>query len=198
MTRAQRLIRLAIAGLILLSSLAGCASGSGTIVSEARDVGDFNGVDVSGGIHVVITVDPESTRSQVTSIYDDNLQGKVRTEVVDGTLMVEANANIDVTETDRHVEVAVASLETLLVSGGAHVDGAGSASVLAVEVDGGAEVDLASLVVQNMDVSASAGAKVDVRVETAISGDVSSGAELTVLGDPPNRTLDVSGGGEVH
>ncbi|MGD2061475.1 MAG: DUF2807 domain-containing protein, partial [Acidimicrobiia bacterium] len=193
MTRAQRLIRLAIAGLILLSSLAGCASGSGTIVSEARDVGDFNGVDVSGGIHVVITVDPESTRSQVTSIYDDNLQGKVRTEVVDGTLMVEANANIDVTETDRHVEVAVASLETLLVSGGAHVDGAGSASVLAVEVDGGAEVDLASLVVQNMDVSASAGAKVDVRVETAISGDVSSGAELTVLGDPPNRTLDVSG-----
>jgi hypothetical protein len=196
MTRGHRISRLTISGLVLLTSLAGCATASGNIVSEARNVGDFNSVNVSGGLHVELTIDPQGT-SEVISTYDDNLQAKVRTEVVDGTLMVEPSGNIAVTGSDRQVEVTAASLESLLVSGGARVDGAGAAEVLAVEVGGGARVNLSELVVQTMDVDVSAGAEVDVTVETAITGDVSSGAKLTVVGDPLRRDLDVSGGGQV-
>lgn len=196
MTRGHRISRLTISGLVLLSSLAGCATGSGNIVSEARNVGDFNSVNVSGGLHVELTIDPQGT-SEVISTYDDNLQAKVRTEVVDGTLMVEPSGDIVVAGADRQVEVTAASLDSLLVSGAARVNGAGAAEVLAVEVGGGARVNLSELVVQTMDVAVSAGAEVDVTVETAIPGDVSSGAKLTVVGDPARRGLDVSGGGQV-
>jgi hypothetical protein len=111
--------------------------------------------------------------------------------------MVEPSGNIADTGADRHVEVTAASLESLLVSGGARVDGAGATDAFAVEVGGGARVDLSALVVQTMDVDVSAGAEVDVTVESGISGEVSGGAKLTVFGDPLRRDLDVSGGGQV-
>lgn len=196
MTRGHRISRLTITGLMALGSLAGCVSGSGNIVSEARQVGDFDSVEVSGGLQVELILEPQGTVG-VVSTYDDNLQEKIRTEVVDGTLVVEASGNIDVTEPGRHVEITVDSLETLLVSGGAEVNGTGSASVLAVAVEGGATANLTDLVVGTMDITATAGATANVAVVTGISGEVTGGAELTVLGNPASRNLDVSDGGKV-
>jgi hypothetical protein len=184
-------------GLLLLTAIAAaCTTGSGDLVTETRDVGEFDRIDVSGGLEVDLSIEAGST-AQVTTHFDDNLQDKIRTEVVDGTLIIEPDGSFTVTGSGRMVEVEVASLTALTASGGSIVRGAGSVDQFAVQAGGGSRVDLSDLVVQGMTVDVSAGANVDVTAESSIEGEVSGGASLTVSGDPATRNLDVSGGGSV-
>lgn len=183
--------------MVLMAFVAACTSGSGNIVTEAREVGDFDRVDVSGGLVVELAVQPESPTHVVRVHFDDNLQDKIRTEAVDGTLIIEPNGSFAVTGSGRMVEIEVPSLAALVVSGGARVRAVGSVDGLAVQADGGSEADLSDLVVQAMQVDVSSGANLQVTTEASIEGEVSGGARLTVGGDPVTRDLDVSGGGNV-
>lgn len=183
--------------MILMAFMAACTGGSGNIVTETRDVGDFDGVDISGGLAVELAIQAGSPTRVVSVHFDDNLQDKIRTEVVDGTLIIEANGSFAVTDSGRMVEIEVPSLAALVVSGGASVRGVGSVDGLAVQADGGSRADLSDLVVQAMQVSVSSGANLQVTTETSIEGEVSGGASLTINGDPVTRDLDVSGGGNV-
>jgi hypothetical protein len=184
-------------GLLLLTAIvAACTTGSGNLVTETREVGEFDRMDVSSGIAVELFIEAGSP-AQVTTHFDDNLQDKIRTEVVDGTLIIEADGSFTVTGSGRKVEVEVPSLSALAASGGANVQGVGAVEQLAVRADGGSLVDLSDLVVQDMTVDVSAGAALDVTTESSIEGEVSGGASLTVNGDPATRNLDVSGGGSV-
>lgn len=183
--------------MILMAFMAACTGGSGNIVTETRDVGDFDGVDISGGLAVELAIQAGSPTRVVSVHFDDNLQDKIRTEVVDGTLIIEANGRFAVTDSGRMVEIEVPSLAALVVSGGASVRGVGSVDGLAVQADGGSRAGLSDLVVQAMQVSVSSGATLQVTTETSIEGEVSGGASLTINGDPVTRDLDVSGGGNV-
>ncbi|HUP17490.1 MAG TPA: DUF2807 domain-containing protein [Acidimicrobiia bacterium] len=184
-------------GLLLLTAIvAACTTGSGNLVTETREVGEFDRIDVSSGIAVELFIEAGSP-TQVTTHFDDNLQDMIRTEVVDGTLIIEADGSFTVTGSGRMVEVEVPSLAALAVSGGASVQGVGAVEQLAVRADGGSLVDLSDLVVQDVAVDVSAGADLDVTTESSIEGEVSGGASLTVNGDPATRNLDVSGGGSV-
>lgn len=183
--------------MILMAFMAACTGGSGNIVTETRDVGDFDGVDISGGLAVELAIQAGSPTRVVSVHFDDNLQDKIRTEVVDGTLIIGANGSFAVTDSGRMVEIEVPSLAALVVSGGASVRGVGSVDGLAVQADGGSRADLSDLVVQAMQVSVSSGANLQVTTETSIEGEVSGGASLTINGDPVTRDLDVSGGGNV-
>jgi Putative auto-transporter adhesin, head GIN domain len=182
--------------LLLILMVAACTTGSGDLVTETRDVGEFDRMDVSGGLEVDLSIEAGSP-SQVTVHFDDNLQDKIRTEVVDGTLIIEADGSFTVTGSGRMVEVDVPLLSALAASGGSIVRGVGSVDQFAVQANGGSRVDLSDLVVQGMTVDISAGANVDVTAESSIEGEVSGGASLTVSGDPATRNLDVSGGGSV-
>ena len=184
-------------GLLLLTAIAtACITGSGDLVTETRDVGEFDRIDVSGGLEVDLSIEAGSP-AQVTTHFDDNLQDKIRTEVVDGTLIIEADGSFTVTGSGRIVEVELPSLTALAASGGSIVQGVGSVDQLAVQASGGSRVDLSDLVVQGMTVDVSAGANLDVNAESSIEGEVSGGASLTLSGDPATRNLDVSGGGSV-
>ncbi len=85
--------------------------------SEAREVGEFDRIDLSSGIPVELTVDPEGT-TRVISTYDDNLHEKIRIEVVERNLVIEVNGCFAVTGSGRHVKIEIASLSPLLISGG--------------------------------------------------------------------------------
>lgn len=191
--RATQLSRL----MILMVFVAGCTTGSGNIVTETREVGAFDRVDVSSGLVVELSIESGIPTRVVSVHFDDNLQDKIRTEVVDGTLVIEANGSFTVTGAGRMVEIAVPSLTALAVSGGAIVQGDGAVDQLAVHADGGSRVDLSDLVVQGMSVVVSGGADLEVTTEASIEGEVFGGANLTVDGDPVTRDLDVSGGGNV-
>ena len=70
--------------------LASCSTwgmeGSGVPRTEEREVGAFDRIELSGSGRLEVTTGPLSALS-VTA--DDNLLGLLRTEVVDGTLIIE-------------------------------------------------------------------------------------------------------------
>lgn len=183
--------------LILALTAGGCAAmGSGDIVAEAREVGSFDRIEVSSGISVEITVDPAAPAG-VTSIYDDNLQDKIITEVNGDTLLIEVRGNVIAPGSGRMVEVAMPALVGLLADGGASVHGVGAADELELRAEGGASIDLAEMVVQNMDIAMDGGSKATVNPLLEVTGRVTGGATLTLTNSPASRDLDVSGGGKV-
>jgi len=181
----------------LVLAAVGCGStGSGDIVSETREVGSFDRIEVSSGIAVEITVDPAAPAA-ITSVYDDNLQDRIITEVNGDTLVIEVRGTVVAPGSGRMVEVAMPVLIGLFADGGATVQGVGAADQLELRAEGGAAVDLEDMVVQTMDIGLEGGSNATVNALLEITGQVTGGATLTLTNSPASRDLDVSGGGMV-
>ncbi|MGA7097876.1 MAG: DUF2807 domain-containing protein [Acidimicrobiia bacterium] len=191
----SRSLSLTMCSLLLVAACG--QAGSGNVSTDVRDVGDFDRLDISGGVNVDLVVD-SSAEISVAVVYDDNLQDNVVTRLDGDTLFIETQGNINVTGRDRRVEVTVPALVEMKVDSGSNVDGSGSLSSLTLGVTGGATVDLGDLEVANMDIDVDSGANVDVNVRDSITGQASGGANLTIGGDPTTRNVDVSGGANVH
>ncbi|MGH8871071.1 MAG: GIN domain-containing protein [Acidimicrobiia bacterium] len=188
---------MAVVALVLCALLTACGPmGSGKIVSEAREIGAFESIEVSGGIDLSLTVD-ETADSSVTVIYDDNLLDRIVTEIEGTTLVIRSRGSITILGEGRRVEVTTPVLVELSASGGCDVDGGGALKSLSLDASGGSDVDFSDLVVGSMIISASGGSDARVSVTDEIAGDVSGGSDVTILGDPANRRLDVSGGADV-
>ncbi len=184
--------------LLVVASLAACGpSGSGNIVSDDREVGLFDSIEVSGGIALRLTIDPAAATA-VTVHYDDNIIDLIVTEVDGTTLQIENKSSYSTLGGgDRFVEVTVPNLQGLIASGGADAVGEGAVDLLDLNASGGANVDLTLLPVGDMTLEASGGANVVVTVTDAITGMASGGANVMVQGDPPLQNIDVSGGADL-
>jgi hypothetical protein len=181
---------------LVVTAVACGSTGSGTIVSETREVGSFDRIEVSSGIAVEINVDPGAPAG-VTSVYDDNLQDKIITEVNGDTLVIEVQGNVIAPGSGRMVNVAMPVLVGLRADGGASVHGVGAADEVELRAEGGAAVDLEDMVVQTMDITMDGGSTATVNTSLEVTGRVTGGATLTLANSPATRDLDVSGGGNV-
>ncbi len=170
--------------------------GSGDLVTESRSVGSFDGLDVSEGINVNLLVDPGAVPS-VSVTFDDNLLSKLVTEVRGGTLVIEFDGSVSILGSGRFVDVTVDSLDSIEVSGGADLNGFGTATDYRLSASGGADVDLAGLDATNVEVDISGGANARVFASVSVVGEASGGAALTVSGDPDQSGIDTSGGANV-
>ncbi|HSR43934.1 MAG TPA: DUF2807 domain-containing protein [Acidimicrobiia bacterium] len=170
--------------------------GSGDLVTESRSVGSFDGLDVSEGINVNLLVDPGAVPS-VSVTFDDNLLSKLVTEVRGGTLVIEFDGSVSILGSGRFVDVTVDSLDSIEVSGGADLNGFGTATDYRLSASGGADVDLAGLDAANVEVDISGGANARVFASVSVVGEASGGAALTVSGDPDQSGIDTSGGANV-
>lgn len=187
-----------LAAMIGLALLSACGpTGSGELVTEEREVGEFDSIEVSGGIELRLTVDPNSSPS-VSVTYDDNIIDRIRTEVGSSTLRIDSEGSFNIIGGDgRFVEVTVADLRRLVASGGTEVIGEGESDLLDPEARGGADVDLGEITVGDMTLQASGGASVIVTVTAAVTGNASGGADVVIQGDPPFQSIDTSGGADV-
>jgi hypothetical protein len=182
-------------GLVLLSACG--PTGSGALVTEEREVGEFDSIEVSGGIELRLTVDPDSS-PLVSVTYDDNIIDRIRTEVDGSTLRIDSEGSFNIIGGDgRFVEVTVTDLQRLVASGGTEVIGEGESDLLDLEASGGADVDLSEITVGDLTLQASGGANVIVTVTDAVTGDASGGADVVIQGDPPFQSIDTSGGADV-
>jgi hypothetical protein len=183
---------------IAVMSIAACGPvGSGDLVSEEREVGEFEGIHVSGGIDLDLTVDPAAAVS-VTVVYDDNLLERIETEVEGTTLVIRSRGSYSVSGPGRLVEVTTPVLEELAASGGSDVNGSGTLDMLLIAASGGSDLDLSDLVAGSVSVNASGGSDVTVNVTEEVVGSASGGSDLTILGDPASQRIDVSGGADVN
>jgi hypothetical protein len=164
----RRLIVAAVVGVVALVAVGGYAlwraddgdafKGSGTVVTEPREVSGFAAIDLRGVGVLRVTQDTTET---LTVRTDDNLLPLITTEVRDGTLRIaidtrEHRHGIDPTELT--YDVSLTSLQALSVSGAARVESASLATEdLRLEVSGFAHVTLDGLQATSLHVASSGG-----------------------------------------
>ncbi len=166
-------LRIAVLVPALLLSTASFAQSAG-----AREVSDFEGVQVGSGLKAKVTVGPKSVRVS----GEEKQVGQVRTEVKDGKLVVWVEKSSWFSRTSGvQVTISAPKLTSVASSGGAEVEAEVAATdTFTAEASGGAD-----LIVRNVDAKT-------LKVES------SGGAEVTVQGRADSASVDCSGGAEVH
>ncbi len=167
-TALRRLILAAIVGIVAVFVVGGYAwwtadegqafKGSGTVVTEPREVSGFAAIDLQGVGILRVTQGGAET---LTVRTDDNILPLITTEVRDGTLHIaidtsEHRHGIDPTELT--YDVSVTSLQALSVAGAARVESGSLATEdLRLDIDGAVRVAIDGLQARNLHVSSSGG-----------------------------------------
>jgi hypothetical protein len=169
--------------------------GSGVAATEARALPAFDGVELSGSNNVVIRVGP---KQRVVVHADDNLLGRVTTNVEGGTLVVGNKPGSFSTKSPMHVAITTPSLRGITLSGSGVVSAAGIESPRLTVALPGSGVIRASGRAERLDVAL--GGSGDAQLEQLIAGDVKvvvGGSGRTVVTATTSLDAAVSGAGAV-
>ena len=212
-----RFLFAAVAALALAPVLAGCGVlpgateatgvvGEGDVQTEIRDLPPFTRVSVAAGMKVIIGATAEQ---QVKVAAQSNVLPAIRTEVVEGQLIVTLEAEGGVTTTrPMSLTVDIPVLESVAlsagsvgyvehtggelkldVSGGAEVTGIGTTPDLRLTATTGSHAKLGELVAQIAEISINDGATAELNVVSSLTG-VADGGSTVVLTSKP-ATVDV-------
>lgn len=216
---ALRLALAAAATLALAANLAGCGVlppaasvgagvvGEGEVQTEARALPPFTRISVAAGMKVIFGAAAEQ---QVSVAAQPNVLPAIKTEVVEGQLIVTLEAEGGVTTTKpMSLTVEIPVLESVAlsagsvgylehtggelkvdVSGGAELIGIGTTPVLRLTVTTGSHARLGELVAQIAEISINDGASAELNVVTALTG-VADGGSTVILTSKP-ATVDVA------
>jgi hypothetical protein len=190
----------------------GAVKGSGKITTEARPVGKFTAVQLSGIGQVVI--EPAETES-LTLTVDDNLAPLFTSQVKDGTLLL---ATVDGKNPGRAAifKVTVSDLRAIAVSGSGSVEAAkveagalsisvsgsgsakaaGRADSVTISVSGSGTADASNLKAKRAKVSVSGSGDATVNASDDLDASVSGSGHVRFIGEP-KLTSQVLGSGAV-
>lgn len=174
--------RIAVLAILLLSLLlAGCAfdivTGSGIVVTETREVRNFDAIDLSGSGQVVVTQGETET---LTVEAEDNIIPLVRSEVRSGTLYLGLQPGSRIVNMTRPLRfhVTLKDLRALQVSGSGNLQSA--------------SIDTDQL---NVGVSGSGTVRIDGLTAGAVSIDISGSGGVELAGEVNRQTVEISGSG---
>lgn len=125
----------------------------------------LEGVEVSGGSHLVAVATPASEFRYTVS----------------------GGSHADVSG-------IAAGWTRLDASGGSHVTASGTTTDLVLVDSGGSHVAAAGFTATNATIGVSGGSHLDLTVSSSVAGDVSGGSQVTLYGRPANAQVSVSGG----
>ena len=187
--------------------------GSGVAKTEARETGDFKGVDVSGVFQVDVVAGKEF---KVEVEADDNLLQYIKTEVRDDVLRIESSERLR-SESPLRIRVSAPNIETIEASGASRVsvegvknssislDTSGASKVrlqgetanLRIEVSGASSIDASALQSQNADVDASGASNVDLVVTGQFNSEASGASRISYSGNPTSVEKSSSGASRI-
>lgn len=147
-------------------------SGSGVVASEKRDLSDFKGVDVGGTFQVEIVA---QKNFGVEVEADDNLLQYIKTEVKGETLEIKAERSFSTAKPIR-VRISAPDIDDL-------------------EVSGAANVSLADLKNDSLNVDAGGASKIRVEGETASLTVDLGGASRLDAENLKSENADIDAGG---
>jgi hypothetical protein len=170
--------------------------------AEKRNVSNFHGVEISGGIDLYLSQGEETV---AVSASEAKFRDKIRTEVKNGVLKIwyETNSNLHLDLGNRKLKAYVSfkNLDMLDASGGSdiRVEGSIDVSKLSITVSGGSDFD-GKVNISDLKVDASGGSDVDISgTAKTINIDASGGSDFKgyeLITD--NCTIDASGGSDVY
>lgn len=171
--------------LITLATAACGVAGSGVTATQSRPIGDFTSLSAADGVRLEISKGPTS----LTIEGDDNLLQLIKTEVVEGQLVIRKTTREALRATRPIVlRLTTPSLSRLEASGGTDVRLADAAAPrFSADLSGGVDFAATGLALESFELHASGG--VDVKAEG-----IAKAAQLTVSGgaDVDARKLQVT------
>lgn len=154
---------------IFSGGLVGMLLSSGNAVSIEVTLPTLAGIDASSGADV-----------RAHAVTSDQLD-----------LNASSGANIEVTE----AKVGSLQVES---SSGADLDVSGTAESIDANASSGADIDAADLVAARARANASSGAGISINATDSVTAEASSGGDIEVHGNPTERDVDASSGGDVN
>lgn len=185
--------------LLLSSCMLAPMRGSGKVVSETREVSDFEEVEVCCGMRLILT---QGDETQLTLEADDNLLPEIETLVRGGTLTVRFRNSVGLFNF-RLSQPATVYLQLPTIHG-VTLSGGGSLETEVIETDrialefsGGSRGMIGALQAENIDLLASGGSQVEIDTIDADTFDVevSGGGRATLNGGTTTNQRVVASGG---
>ena len=188
--------------------------GSGNVITESRNTGDFNGIAVSGILNVEVT---KAEKVSVVVEADDNIAPLIKTVVKAGTLKIwsekrfksggritikVAAPNIENLDTSGVSKITFKGVSNdslnIETSGASKVTVEGTATSLNIDMSGASKVSARNLVAEKANIDGSGASSAVVSVTTFILADVSGASSVKYKGDPANLKKSVSGAGSIN
>ena len=188
--------------------------GSGTIVSETRDVDTFSEVSFSGAGELEIVAGTEVSTCEIEC--DDNLMEYIKTEVVDGRLKIWTTENVASTKgvfarigTNKLSKVSISgsaeadisglneeSLE-VRISGSGDIVCEGTSQSFKAVISGSGSIKTAELIADDVDIQISGSGSANVLANKKLNVRVSGSGDVQYAGSPEVEQ-SISGSGSVR
>jgi len=199
-TRLLRATGVFALALVVLFALSGCVRGSGNVVTEEREIGEIEQVELSGVGRLEIT---QGDSTALTVEADDNLMQYIKTESDNGTLEISVRSGtfpffaVDPSATIVY-RLTVPALSRASLSGSGEIVGTAiETDELEIDISGSGSVDLRDLAVERFAYELSGSGK------AAVSG-TASRQEVTISGSGrldagelrcADASIDINGSG---
>jgi len=174
----------------------GQENGNGNVVTEEREVGNFNAVRGAAGIDVFLT---EGTENKVVVEADENLMEIIETRVDGNTLKISSTKSIGRSKSKK-VHVTYTQLESIEASSGADVIGNSvvRSETLSLDSSSGADLEV-EIFANEVYISCSSGADVKVSgTASKLTADASSGSDIKARQlEVVSCKADVSSGADI-
>lgn len=155
----------------------GIIKGSGDLITETRQVSNFDSIELSGSGEVIVTQGGSESLSIET---DDNVMKNLKTEVVGGTLTLGFKEGVNlIRPTKLTFYVGVDDLNDLTISG-----------------SGDIEADMLETDRLNVNVSGSGNIQVADITTDEVNAEISGSGEIDLDGDAVAQKISVSGSGK--
>ncbi|MBI1933910.1 MAG: DUF2807 domain-containing protein [Ignavibacteriales bacterium] len=198
----------------LISCKIGGIKGNGNEITENRELGSFEKIDVSGNFDVIV----ESSNNQdVDVISETNLIDHIKTVVKKNTLFIYSQENLRPTK-EMLISIKLPKLVGINCSGANNVtakdiqskdfnidlSGAGSVKIdgksinTFIDLSGAADLIAKDFISENVNVDISGAANAQVYAVNSIKADISGAGNVELYGEPSNVTTDISGVGSLE
>jgi hypothetical protein len=150
--------------------------GSGTIVTEARDVPEFERVVLAGEGRVIITT---GTAPSLNIETDDNLMQHIETSVTGGELDIRTESGIDIDPTNSVVyRLTTPAISGIRLAGAGDIDlDTVAGGTFEIELIGAGDIEVASLMAEQLEVT------------------ISGVGSVTVTGGVASQEINIPGAG---
>ncbi len=187
--------------------------GSGKRISVSRDVPAFTAIDLRDASDLELTI---GTETRVTVEADDNLIGRVVTEVDGDTLIVRSEGGYSMRKSPKII-VTVPSLAALTIHGSGDADlhglaneqlklaihgsgdieADGRADQLSVSINGSGDAELSQLIAKTVHASINGSGDIAVEARESLDAVVNGSGDVSYSGHPAKLSKRVNGSGEI-
>lgn len=199
--------------LSLVSCRFGGVRGNGEVISETREIEDFNKIDISGNYEVHIQMDDEN---KMEVFAESNLMKYIHTYVKGNTLYITSKKNLKPRK-DLIIKLMCKELNSIDCSGVNDIiasdirsdyfkidlSGAGSIKIdgeanrLKIDVSGAADLDARNFITKSVNIDVSGAANASIYASESCNAEVSGAGYIELYGDAKDVSTDISGAGSL-